>query len=86
MVSKYFASAESFAILSRLGLVAQLVEQRIENPCVGGSIPPRATKRHIKKAPAFLLGLFAFVRSHALGLIKGRYLIKLRSIDPQLKA
>ena len=27
-----------------LGLVAQLVEQRTENPCVGGSIPPRATK------------------------------------------
>ena len=26
-----------------LGLVAQSVEQRIENPCVGGSIPPRAT-------------------------------------------
>src|SRR5690625_4282117 len=25
------------------GLVAQLVEQRIENPCVGGSIPPKAT-------------------------------------------
>ena len=25
------------------GLVAQSVEQRIENPCVGGSIPPRAT-------------------------------------------
>ena len=21
-------------------------EQRIENPCVGGSIPPRATKKH----------------------------------------
>ena len=32
------------AILLRLGLVAQSVEQRIENPCVGGSIPPRATK------------------------------------------
>lgn len=32
------------AIIARLGLVAQLVEQRIENPCVGGSIPPRATK------------------------------------------
>jgi hypothetical protein len=30
--------------MRRLGLVAQLVEQRIENPCVGGSIPPRATK------------------------------------------
>jgi hypothetical protein len=26
------------------GLVAQSVEQRIENPCVGGSIPPRATR------------------------------------------
>ena len=25
------------------GPVAQSVEQRIENPCVGGSIPPRAT-------------------------------------------
>ncbi|SVC25542.1 uncharacterized protein METZ01_LOCUS278396, partial [marine metagenome] len=23
--------------------VAQSVEQRTENPCVGGSIPPRAT-------------------------------------------
>ena len=32
------------ATMRRLGLVAQLVEQRIENPCVGGSIPPRATK------------------------------------------
>src|SRR5574343_2029316 len=31
------------AIMLPLGLVAQLVEQRIENPCVGGSIPPRAT-------------------------------------------
>ncbi len=26
------------------GQVAQLVEQRIENPCVDGSIPPLATK------------------------------------------
>lgn len=26
-----------------IGDVAQLVEQRIENPCVGGSIPPRST-------------------------------------------
>ena len=28
---------------SFVGLVAQLVEQRIENPRVGGSIPPQAT-------------------------------------------
>ena len=27
------------------GAVAQLVEQRTENPCVGGSIPPHTTKR-----------------------------------------
>ena len=27
------------------GSVAQSVEQRIENPCVGGSIPPRATNK-----------------------------------------
>src|SRR5712664_3956420 len=29
------------------GLVAQLVEQRIENPRVGGSIPPQATRRFL---------------------------------------
>ena len=28
-----------------VGSVAQLVEQRIENPRVGGSIPPRATNK-----------------------------------------
>src|SRR5262245_47712859 len=28
---------------ARYGQVAQLVEQRTENPCVGGSIPPLAT-------------------------------------------
>src|SRR5262249_11711448 len=28
---------------STAGWVAQLVEQRTENPCVGGSIPPPAT-------------------------------------------
>ena len=39
-----------------LGLGAQSVEQRIENPCVGGSIPPRATKNH--NSP--LVGLFSF--------------------------
>ena len=29
----------------RKGQIAQLVEQRIENPCVGGSIPPLATNQ-----------------------------------------
>ena len=37
-------SREAFAILhGSVGLVAQSVEQRTENPCVGGSIPPQAT-------------------------------------------
>jgi hypothetical protein len=38
----------------RLGPVAQSVEQRIENPCVGGSIPPQATitTRKGKRKPA----------------------------------
>ena len=27
--------------------VAQLVEQGTENPCVGGSIPPRGTTNHL---------------------------------------
>jgi hypothetical protein len=27
------------------GAVAQLVEQRTENPCVGGSIPPHTTQK-----------------------------------------
>jgi hypothetical protein len=31
------------AVFEVSGQVAQLVEQRTENPCVGGSIPPLAT-------------------------------------------
>src|SRR5664279_5612355 len=30
-------------LFTQVGWVAQLVEQRTENPCVGGSIPPPAT-------------------------------------------
>ena len=33
----------SSVTISCSGPVAQSVEQRIENPCVGGSIPPQAT-------------------------------------------
>ena len=29
--------------IASVGQIAQLVEQRTENPCVGGSIPPLAT-------------------------------------------
>ena len=51
--------------LASFGLVAQLVEQRIENPRVGGSIPPQATKSSPKSAShhrlAFLF-LVALIR------------------------
>jgi hypothetical protein len=36
------------------GWVAQLVEQRTENPCVGGSIPPPATTLIISGLHIFL--------------------------------
>jgi hypothetical protein len=42
------------------GLVAQSVEQRIENPRVGGSIPPQATR--IAK-PLILNGIEGFLHS-----------------------
>lgn len=32
-------------LLRKDGAVAQLVEQRTENPCVGGSIPSHTTKK-----------------------------------------
>ena len=37
-----YLNPQPFGITS-FGQIAQLVEQRTENPCVGGSIPPRAT-------------------------------------------
>ena len=42
------------ATISLLGPVAQSVEQRIENPCVGGSIPPQATKFPLLVSTALL--------------------------------
>ena len=45
---------------SRNGQVAQLVEQRIENPRVGGSIPPLATRI---QRPTVLSWAFSFVLS-----------------------
>ena len=41
------------------GAVAQLVEQRTENPCVGGSIPP-----HTTKTSAAMLGFFVLYKKN----------------------
>jgi hypothetical protein len=48
-----------------IGLVAQLVEQRIENPRVGGSIPPQATKKINNLAQPTRLGFV--VSGHRVG-------------------
>jgi hypothetical protein len=52
MESKFTYFCASF-----FGDVAQLVEQRTENPCVGGSIPSITT---FKKQPP-LMGAFIFI-------------------------
>jgi hypothetical protein len=41
----------------RSGLVAQLVEQRTENPRVGGSIPSQATNFPVARAEMTCLGV-----------------------------
>jgi hypothetical protein len=47
---------------SFLGDVAQLVEQRTENPCVGGSIPSITTQK-ISLPPG---GFFFFIRTRVI--------------------
>lgn len=45
--------------LKALGTLAQLVEQRTENPCVPGSIPGGTTLK-----PDLLIGFFVFYNFH----------------------
>ncbi len=40
--------------------VAQLVEQRTENPCVGGSSPPLGTNKTLTFVIVFYLTLFCY--------------------------
>ena len=42
----------------RVGAVAQLVEQRTENPCVGGSIPPHTTEKALVNNRSFFYLIF----------------------------
>ena len=51
-IGKKFGGSEiscTFALANKQGAIAQLVEQRTENPCVPGSIPGGTTKNHSKK-------------------------------------
>jgi hypothetical protein len=52
---------------SLLGQLAQLVEQRIENPRVRGSIPRLATRNCQAKTPIHVVGVFAFARAKLRG-------------------
>ena len=58
------------------GSVAQTVEQRTENPCVGGSIPPRATN---EKAPKGLSHLLNHLITHIHSASTKSFSITLKS-------
>ena len=85
--------AERHAILRPLGPVAQLVEQRIENPRVGGSIPPQATNL---KAQLFSVGLFLCPQPRIYGALQPFYVcfgssrvsinLAVRHIEPEATA
>ena len=63
----------TFALAKRKGAIAQLVEQRTENPCVPGSIPGGTTLRKSKslQTPDFQTksGVFLFPRNAKNGKI-----------------
>ena len=69
------------------GLVAQSVEQRTENPCVGGSIPPQATNRQGQPF-SVALSTSRFSPCHAWGIAILRVLISPRpaTISPEIAA
>ena len=56
LLSPYYSNGLVFK-----GDVAQLVEQRTENPCVGGSIPSVTTKKSVEKW--FFLHFFTFIHT-----------------------
>ena len=63
--------------LSENGTIAQLVEQRTENPCVPGSIPGGTTLKSANKLVMRLLALFVFYTTFAQHLmIAGQLLIE----------
>ena len=65
-----------FAIPNRNGAVAQMVEQRTENPCVGSSILPSTTEARCFSGFSFLESV---VQCHASGQV-GKHSIILNSV------
>ena len=56
--SRFLKNNTTFAVPTKYGVVAQLVEQRTENPCVTGSIPVDTTQRDLRTG--FISGPFLF--------------------------
>ena len=56
--NKYRNFALAFEKESNVGAIAQLVEQRTENPCVPGSIPGGTTQRNANNLQNKLLAFF----------------------------
>ena len=66
----------TFAIANKKGAIAQLVEQRTENPCVPGSIPGGTTQTKVKSLILTELAIFLLVptgRSHYNSHYLNRY-------------
>ena len=56
----------TFALAKRKGAIAQLVEQRTENPCVPGSIPGGTTPRKARESESYRdVTLFLFCHFQA---------------------
>ena len=49
-------------LLNARGAIAQLVEQRTENPCVPGSIPGGTTRRNANDLKKRLLAFFLLIQ------------------------
>ena len=58
-----------FASAKANGTLAQLVEQRTENPCVPGSIPGGTTKNIRNEAVNQLITDFLFLKSYTANII-----------------
>ena len=57
------------AVLTEDGVIAQLVEQRTENPCVPGSIPGDTTLK-IKQLDENLAAFFVYVRPRLKAVLR----------------
>ena len=71
-IEEMFGGSEiscTFALANKQGAIAQLVEQRTENPCVPGSIPGGTTCKNSQIVLKQRFGSFSFVLNPKFGYI-----------------